>query len=530
MTSPAGSAQDHDEQLARALVAAASANWPEAGELAARLLAKDPDDIGALEIAGRAALRGPRPSDAAGYFSRAAALYPDYTEAHFQLAFAEAQQERFPDAARHLEPLLAMEPDDINLMKLGAAIFDKAGRYEEAAQLLARLLEHEQGDAKLWTHYGHALRTLGRRDECMAAYRRALELAPGTGDAWWSIANLKTAALTDQDLAAMKAILAGDVAPDERARIEFAVARALEERGLGEESFAHYSEANRLRRETLSYDPEEITAYVDRAREVFTQDFFEQRQGGGAQDRAPIFIVGMPRSGSTLVEQILSGHSEIEAAGELPDLLAIARALRQQAEAKGQSYPEALALLDEGERTRLGEEYLERTRGRRFAGRPLFVDKTPNNWAHIGLIRLILPNAAIIDVRRHPLGCCVSNYKQYFADGQEFSYSLPDVGRYYRDYVRLMEHFTAVLPQALFSLSYEKLVEDPEREIRALLAHLQLDFQPACLDLSANQRPVNTPSSEQVRRPIGPEGTDNWVPFEPWIEPLKEALGPDLQY
>jgi hypothetical protein len=320
----------------------------------------------------------------------------------------------------------------------------------------------------------------------------------------------------------MVAQLAGlDDRPEDRAHIYFALARAHEDLDEPGEAFRHYSSGNRIRYEAVNYRPEVITELVDRSIELFTPAFFAARSRGGANERGPIFVIGMPRAGSTLVEQILASHPVIEGTAELANMRTIADELRE----KPGGYPISLADLDVAERAALGARYLKGTRKVRRTSRPLFVDKNPNNWMHVGLIQLILPAAKIIDVRRHPLDCCVANFRQLFARGQGFSYSLEHMGRYYADYVRLMRHFDEVMPGRVHRLIYEDLVEDPEPQVEALLQHIGVDFDPACLRFYETDRAVRTPSSLQVRQPLSRKGIGSWRRFEPWLAPLKETLG-----
>ena len=375
--------------------------------------------------------------------------------------------------------------------------------------------------------YGHVLKTVGRGEDGIAAYRRAIDLAPDLGEAWWSLANLKTVKLTDADVEAMeKALARPNLGRADLYHLHFALGKALDDAGEAERAFDHYLEGNRLRRQGLSYDAGETSRHVDRSRALFTPSFFAERQGWGCTAADPIFILGMPRAGSTLVEQILASHSRVEGTTELPDIALIARSLRKGG--GGADYVDGLATLD-GEALRtLGESYLETTRVQRRTGRPFFIDKMPNNWVHVGLIHLILPNARIVDARRHPLDCCFSNFRQHYARGQAFSYSLDDMGRYYADYVALMDHFDQVLPGRVHRVIHEHLLDDPEGEIRRLLAWLRLDFEPACLAFHKTRRAVRTASSEQVRRPLNRDGVDQWRAYDAWLDPLKSALGPVL--
>jgi hypothetical protein len=328
----------------------------------------------------------------------------------------------------------------------------------------------------------------------------------------------------------MEAQLArADIADEDRFHLHFALGKALEDAGLFERSFGHYRDGAALRRKAVDYDADNTTAHTARSKAVLTRAFFEARPDWGSTAPDPIFVVGLPRSGSTLIEQILSSHSAVEGTMELPDIISIARRLGGRTRRDQPSaYPEMLTDLDAEACRALGEEFIERTRIQRKLGRPFFIDKMPNNFAHVGLIHLILPRAKIIDARRHPLGCCFSAFKQHFARGQTFSYDLTELGRYYADYVDLMAHYDAALPGVVHRVIYERMVADPEGQVRALLDHCGLPFEPGCLKFYENDRAVRTASSEQVRRPIFTDGVDQWRSYEPWLDPLKAALGHSL--
>jgi tetratricopeptide (TPR) repeat protein len=487
------------------------------------------DDPEALRAMAGVAAQAGRDAEAEQLLQRAVALAPGSVEARFDLAWTLHRLDRPNEVVEQLRPLIEFDPDNQNLMKLMATMLERSGQYDEAVRVFEQIVALDPEQSSSWSSLGHVLRTVGRTAESVEAYRQAVRLKPRSGEGWWGLANLKTAELTGDDITAIRAALANEyVTHEDMVKLRFALGKALEDAGDFEESFREYSKGNALRREDIGYRPEEIEQYVDRAAKLFTPAFFAERKGHGASAPDPIFIIGLPRSGSTLVDQILSSHPLVEGTAELPDLLGIARQLRLKGERDGIAYPEGLAKLSASECAAIGEQYLERTRRRRSTDKPFFIDKTPNNWAHVGLIQLILPNAKIVDVRRHPLGCCVSNFRQYFAIGQEFTYSLSDLGHYYRDYVRLMRHFDEALPGRVQRLIYEQLVEDLEGEARRLLGALGLEFDPAVLKFHENERAVATPSAEQVRRPINREGMDNWQPFEPWLAPLKKALGPVL--
>ncbi|MBV9695197.1 MAG: sulfotransferase, partial [Alphaproteobacteria bacterium] len=421
--------------------------------------------------------------------------------------------------------LLAGDPKNPGYRTLRAAILVRIGEYEQAVATYEELFKDFPHIPKAWMSYGHALKTLGRTEECIAAYRRSIALLPSLGEAYWSLANLKTFRFGEQDLEAMRAQLArGDLADEDRYHLDFALGKALEDASDYADSFLHYAAGNALRRKSLPYDADATTEFVRHSKALLDRNFFEERAGYGTERPDPIFIVGLPRAGSTLVEQILASHSKIEGTMELPDLLMLARRLGGRKK-DATAYLEALPLLDAQAARALGEEYLKRTNVQRKLDKPFFIDKMPNNFHHIGMIQLILPHARIVDARRHPMGCCLSNFKQHFAHGQAFSYDLADIGRYYRDYVELLAHYDAVLPGRIHRVLHEDLVADPEREIRRLLSYCGLDFEESCLNFHQTERAVRTASSEQVRQPIFREGVEQWRNYAQWLAPLEEALG-----
>ena len=462
--------------------------------------------------------------DAEVLLRHAVQLAPAFTAARTNLAQVLHRQAKSADALAELDRLDARDPGHRTLR---AAILARTGDTEGAVVLYAAVLAEYPRQPRAWMSYGHALKAVGRTADSVAAYRTAITQLPSLGEAWWSLANLKTLRFTDGDIAAMNAeLLRGSLADEDRYHLHFALGKAHEDAARYTVSFDHYAKGNALRRETLRYDADEVTAHARRSEALFTPAFFAARAGQGCPASDPIFIVGLPRSGSTLLEQILSSHSAVEGTSELPDLISIAGRLGGRPKlGQPSAYPEILAHFDAGGLRELGEEYLARTRGNRHTGRPHFVDKMPNNFQHVGLIHLILPNARIIDARRHPLGCGFSGFKQHFARGQGFTYSLDDIGRYYSDYVRLMAHVDAVLPGRVHRVVYEALVADPEAQIRALLDYCGLPFEPACLEFHANDRAVRTPSSEQVRQPVYTAAVDHWQHYEKWLGPLKHALG-----
>ncbi|CAL4868035.1 Beta-barrel assembly-enhancing protease [Asticcacaulis sp. MM231] len=485
-------------------------------------LKNDPFDVAAIRMLAEVAARIGRYRDSENLLRRALELAPTFGAARANLASVLYKQNRAPEAIAELDSLLDGESENIGLSNLKAAALSKIGGFDEAIQLYQDVVAKAPNQPKVWMSLGHMLKTVGRQEDGIAAYRTALELTPTLGEVWWSLANLKTVRFTPDDVAAMESALARDTLRDEdRFHLDFALGKAYEDQKAYAQAFRHYESGNTLRRETVDYSAEDTTAFVDRSVALFTPEFFQAREGQGCDARDPIFILGMPRAGSTLVEQILSSHSQIEGTSELPDIPALARTSKD--------YPNPIADLTPERLRDLGESYLARTRIQRKTGRPLFIDKLPNNWAHVPFVHLILPNAIIIDARRHPLGCCFSNFKQHFAKGQAFSYSLDDLGRYYADYVRLMKHVDDVLPGRVHRVFYERMVDDTETEVRALLAACGLEFEAATLRFHETERAVRTASSEQVRKPIFREGTEGWQGFEPWLEPLKAALGSVLE-
>ncbi|SHE27781.1 tetratricopeptide repeat-containing sulfotransferase family protein [Thermomonas hydrothermalis] len=517
-----------------ALMAAADAlvrgDLPEAETRLRARLARFPSDVAALRMLAELGARLGHNEEAIELLAQALARAPSFDAARQNYAAMLNRANRHDEALVEVDRLLERDPDNQSLHNLRAVILGKLGDFDGAIEAYARVLARLPGQWQVWLGYGHALKTAGRTPEAIAAYRRAIALKPDFGSAWWSLANLKTVRFGADDIAAMRSQLARpDLDDDARLHFEFALGKALEDAGQDAEAFSHYARGNALRRRQVPYDAALARERTRRAIRTYTREFFAARAGSGCPAPDPIFVVGMPRAGSTLIEQILASHPMVEGTMELPSLIAITRELRERSGSpETTSYHDVLAALDPAELAALGQDYLRRAQVHRREGRPLFIDKMPNNFAHVGLIHLILPNAKIIDARRHPLACCFSNFKQHFARGQAFSYDLEDLGHYYADYVALMAHFDAVLPGRIHRVFHEDMVEDPETQIRALLDYCALPFDPRCLRFYENPRAVRTASSEQVRRPIYREGVAQWRRFEPWLEPLKQALGPVL--
>ena len=517
-----------DPALLAAATALCEGHIPQAEAQLREHLRRAPTDVAAIRMLAEVAARLGRDDDAEVLLARCLELAPGFHAARQNHAFVLNRCNRHAEALDEAGVLLAADPGNPGYLNLKAVILSRIGDSDQAIALYEAILATHPNHPKLWTSYGHALKTAGLQDRAIAAYRKSIELDADHGEAYWSLANLKTFRFDDVDVQAMQERLARhDLATDHRHHLEFALGKALEDAGDYAGSFQHYLEGNTLRKATAPYSASDTTTRAGHARQVYTREFFRQRAGYGSDAQDPIFIVGLPRAGSTLIEQILSSHSAVEGTMELPEIISISRALRKRAQAA--SYHDVLAGLDAAELRALGERYLDRTRIHRMSGAPLFIDKMPNNFAHIGLIHLVLPNAKIIDARRHPLACCLSGFKQHFARGQNHTYDLDDLGRYYRDYVGLMAHFDEVLPGRVHRVIYEDMVDDTEGEVRRLLANCGLPFEDQCLRFFENPRAVRTASSEQVRKPIYREGVDHWRHYEPWLEPLKSALGPVLE-
>jgi len=520
----------NDREL-MAITAALSRNQFQDAEKMLRLrLRRWPGDVAAMRLLAELCARTQRNDEALEWLERALQRAPGFDVARQNYAVVLNRSGRHSEALVQLDALLEARPNDQILHDMKATILGRLGDVHDAIATYENLLKRQEGHANIWVGYGNALKTAGRTAEAIKAYRHAIALQPDLGGAWWSLANLKTVRFDAADIEAMRRQLQrGGMDDTTRANFEFALGKALEDAGQDAEAFAHYLEGNALRRKQAPYDAAQASTRMRRACAIYTREFFAAREGKGCTAPDPIFVLGMPRSGSTLIEQILASHPAVEGTAELTAMIAIAHDLTKRAKQRGAAtYHEIMATLEGDELRALGERYLERTRHQRHTDAPFFIDKMPNNYAHVGLIHLILPNAKIIDARRHPLACCFSNFKQNFARGQEFSYGLADMGHYYRDYVELMAHFDRVLPGRVHRVIYENVVADTETQVRRVLDYCGLPFDERCLRFFENDRAVRTASSEQVRKPIYRDGVDHWRRFDPWLGSLREALGPVL--
>jgi tetratricopeptide (TPR) repeat protein len=521
----------HDPRLLEAAAALCENRIPMAESLLRAHLKQYPTDVPALRMLAEVAARLQRYADAEVLLERALELAPSFVPARHNYAVVLHRQRKVAAAWQQVQKLVEADPLNPSYRTLKAALASSIGDYDQALALYAGVLAEYPHNARVWMSYGHSLKTANRQTDCVQTYRKSIELAPHLGEAYWSLANLKTFKFEPADMEAMQTQLThGKLTPEDRFHFHFALGKALEDAGQYEESFKHYEQGNSLRRKGVGYDAEWNTEQMRRMKALFTPEFFAARAGQGAGAPDPIFIVGLPRSGSTLLEQILSSHTQVEGTMELADIPNLVKELGGSQVRSKSKYPESIAALDADALRALGERYLELTRIYRRTNAPFFIDKLPNNFAHTGLIQLILPRAKIIDARRHPLGCCFSGYKQHFARGQHFTYSLDEIGRYYRDYVELMAHYDNVLPGRVHRVIYERLIEDTEGEVRRVLDYCGLPFEERCLRFYENERAVRTASSEQVRRPIYREGVDHWLNYEPWLGPLKSALGSVLEH
>jgi len=522
-------AASRPEVLVKAAELVAQSKLAEAEPICRDFLRHSPEDVDALRLLGEIAARLGVFEDAEQLFARCVKLAPGFHLARGGYAHVLMKQGKFEQSLEQIDQLLAVDPDNSAYRILLASVLIRVGRHEEAIDNYERVLARPGHTALDLASLGHALKTIGRTPEAITAYRRAVALDPLFGEAYWSLANLKTFEFTDQDLEAMSAAAAsGRCSPREYPALCFALGKAYEDRGQYEQAFQQYQSGNAQRRAEVRYSAEDNHAGTLELMQCCTRELFERDAGRGCTDPAPIFIVGLPRSGSTLVEQILASHSQVDGTAELPDIIDMARRLSGKQRPRDPSrYPAILHELDAAQLLALGEEYLARTRIQR-RGAPYFIDKMPNNFPHIGFIQLILPNAKIIDTRRHPLACCFSAFKQLFAAGQNFSYDLTDLGSYYADYVALMVHWDSVLPGRVLRVFYEETVRGTEAAVRRLLDYCGLPFEEACLRFYETERAVRTASSEQVRRPIYRDAIEHWQHFDPYLAPLKQALGSAL--
>jgi tetratricopeptide (TPR) repeat protein len=504
-------------------------DWLPAENMVRAYLLKHGNHVEGMRLLARIGIERKVLDDAEILLEAVLALAPGYQAARNDYARVLLERHKYLRAREELEKLLKLEPRNRTYLTQYATVIVGLGEHEKAIELYRELLVDSPQAADLHLSIAHSLKTLGKRQESVEAYRAAAAARPNFGDAYWSLANLKTYRFSEGEIASMRAGESSAGTPlVDRYHLCFALGKALEDQGSFEESFRYYERGNAFKRSESRYRPEIIEQNTRLQIELCGAELFSRHEGAGAQDPDPIFIVGLPRAGSTLLEQILASHSRVEGTQELSDIPRLVLDLQgRDPDLEHPRYPGMLAASSRENLRRLGEKYLGDTRVYR-TDRPYFIDKMPNNFRHIGLIHLILPNARIIDARREPMACCFSNLKQLFASGQEFTYSITDIARYYRTYLELMRHWETVLPGRVLRVQHEDVVEDLEGNVRRILDFCGLDFEPACVEFHKTERSIRTASSEQVRQPIFREGLDQWKNYEQWLEPLKDALGDAL--
>jgi tetratricopeptide (TPR) repeat protein len=502
-------------------------DWDAAEALVRGWLIKNGDHVEAMRLLARIGIARKVYDDPELLLAAVLERAPEYRAARQEYAGVLVELHKYEKARSQLDRLLTGDRESRALRMLHAASAAGLGEHEQAIALYRSLLQGTPEDAEVHLSIAHAQKTLGQTAEGVSSYRKAAECRMEFGDAYWSLANLKTYRFTSEELTRMRTALdAPGTSAEDRYHLCFALAKALEDAGEFAESFRYYELGNRLKRAQCTYRPEISENNTREQIAVCTAEFFTARGGWGAPSPDPIFIVGLPRSGSTLIEQILASHSKVEGTQELPNVQQIVSLLRGR-DLTDSRYPRILPEVGRDDCAKLGEKYLTEAQVYRH-GKPFFIDKMPNNFRHLGLIHLMLPNAKIIDARREPIACCFSNFKQLFANGQEFTYSIEDIARYYRTYLELMDHWERTLPGRILRIHHEDVVEHLEGSVQRLLDFCGLEFEPQCLAFYETRRSVRTASSEQVRRAIYREGLDQWRSFEPWLAPLKDALGDAL--
>lgn len=499
----------------------------QAEKLLRDLLVESPDDPRAMRLLAHIAMQSNHRRAALRLLKRTVEVAPDFVLAWNNLADLHLKEEQFELALETAEKAIQLDPGLPHSYVVKGNILSKAQRHTEAIEAYDRALEISPGHSGALSSKGHVLKTIGRTEEAIEAFRQCIRLHPGFGEPYWSLANLKTFSFDAKEVEVMEQMLAREELPEEnKVNMHYALGKHHENQEDFDTAFGHYRDGAELRRPHESYDPVQNQVVHERTTAVFDRDFLEKREGWGDPSEGPILIVGLPRSGSTLIEQILASHSQVEGTMELPDL---ARCIREVSRSRDDrvEYPEAATDLSEADVRALGERYI-RTTQRYRTDKPFFIDKMPNNFSHIGFLHLILPNARVINARRHPLDSCLGCFKQLFYKGQSFTYDFFELGQYYLQYQRVMDHWHSVLPGKVLDVQYEDVVADQEGQTRRILDFLGLPFEERCLRFWETERPINTASSEQVRKPIYTGGVNFWKNYEPWLGELKEILEPVL--
>jgi len=519
------SAGEGNLHLRQAALANQLGQWQQSEAIARAYLRSSGDDPLALAILGDALVGQRRAVDAEKVFRRAIRADRRSAPARLGLSRTLELQCRIREAVRPLDDLLAEQPDRADIWEQLAQLLGRAQRFDRAIEAHEQVLHLNGDNPRVWLEYALALRFGGRSSDALQALRRSLELDASYAPAWWVMATIAPDAISEADLAQIEGALAKAGHDQIQRFLHIALATVLDYRREFERAYRHFAVGKAIGASGSRHDPGQLERYTAAAIQRFDKQFFDEREGFGARSDAPIFIVGLPRSGSTLVERILGGHSKIEAAGELPVIPSLIDLLEAETQ-KRSGYRDLLPNLTASRATELGDLYLARAQEYRTTEKPFFVDKLHMNWMHVAFIRLILPNARIIDVRRDALDCCWSNFKAIFTSGHPAADDLGHIGHFYRQYVRMMDHAASWREGAILNVSYDALVADIDRETRRMTAFLGLEFEPACLEFHRLQKPAATFSAEQVRRPLNREGIGRWKPYRAWLGPLFDALGP----
>ncbi|WP_298633063.1 tetratricopeptide repeat-containing sulfotransferase family protein [uncultured Umboniibacter sp.] len=501
--------------------------YVKAEKLCRLVLSKQPKNIEAMRLLAEIGIKLGAMDDAETLLEHAATWAPENLRVRTEYVQLLRKRQKYEAALAESNKLHQAFPDNSQCQAIYAIELMQVSRYDEAIAMFNIILLKQPNDPITLVSKAHALKTKGQQAEAVACYRQAIEAKPEHGEAWYSLANLKMIDFSDDEVAQMKELMTKrqELAGIDQTYLSFALGKAMEDREAFSESFNYYSQGCELKKQQSNYRGDAITDEVDRQIANIDFKFANTSTQLGAQANDPIFIVGLPRAGSTLLEQILASHSQVDGTLELPNILALVHQLRRGTDQNpAGNYPECIKDLSADELRAFGQAYIDDTQVHREDA-PFFIDKMPNNFRHIGLIKSILPNAKIIDARRHPMACCFSGFKQLFAEGQEFSYSLADIGHYYADYIRLMDHWHSIYPGEILTVNYEDVVDDLAGQVQSILNYCELPFEATCIDFHSNQRSVRTASSEQVRKPIYRQGVDQWRNFEPWLGELKNALG-----
>ncbi len=516
------------KMLAEATRCLKEKRFEEAEKLCRAVLGKNPNNVDAIRLMGRLAARLKRVGDAERFYRKVLKIAPDFTDVVVDLGKLLQEDDRLEEAIQFFKQAIEMKPDSARIYDLLANALAPAALTYEAIEAHQKAIELNPELAAPWLGLGHTLKTVGRLEEAIEAYHQCSNLEPDFGMVQWSLANLKTYRFTDEEIANMEAKVAGEnLRGESEVNFLFALAKAYEDRNQYDKAWDYYDEGNSLRRMQEKYDPVETQVANDAIIRVFSKELLEKNTGLGHSDASVIFVMGLPRSGSTLIEQILASHSLVEGTSELPYVARVTKSLNRN-RADGINYPDAVRELEDRHFDALGKDYIKYSQMHRTEGTPYFIDKNPNNFPSIGLVHMMLPNARIIDARRHPMDACFSGYRQLFAKGYTFTYDLTDIGEYYLQYQRMMDYWHEVLPGRVLTVQYEDVVIDFENQVRRMLEYCGLPFEESCLNYYDTDRPIRTPSSEQVRQPIYTQSLHRWRLYEQHLDELKEVLSPIL--